>query len=140
NLIRGSLSSNLPVAARAPPILEENAFPTTPPQPPYRIEDHILGVDTGSKRSVDTNSPHLELIHRQSLSRQNVAHLAGTDAEGERAKRAVRARVAIAAGECHSGLGQTQLRSDDVNNALVGVVQTEKFNTKLFDVLLKCLD
>ena len=51
----------------------------------------------------------------------------------------MRARVAVTAGKRHSGLGQTQLRPDDVDDALVHAIQPEKFHTKLFNVLLKSL-
>jgi len=47
--------------------------------------------------------------------------------------------MTIAAGERHSRLGQAQLRPDDVDNALVLVVQMEKLYAKLLNVSLQGL-
>src|SRR5262245_65878548 len=47
--------------------------------------------------------------------------------------------MAIAAGERHSRLGQAQLRTDHVDDALVLVVQMEKLYTKLRNVFFQSL-
>ena len=44
------------------------------------------------------------------------------------------ARMAVAAGERHARLRQTQLRSDDMDDALVHAVEAEKFDAELCDV------
>jgi hypothetical protein len=46
--------------------------------------------------------------------------LAGADAEGERAERAVRRRVAVAADQGRAGQREALLRPDDVDDALLG--------------------
>ena len=45
-------------------------------------------------------------------------HLRRADAKGERAKRAVRTRVTVAAHDRHSGLCEAELRANDVDDAL----------------------
>ena len=51
----------------------------------------------------------------------------------------MRARVAVAASERHARLGQTQLRPDNVDDALVHAVQAKKFHAELCDVFLERL-
>ena len=48
-------------------------------------------------------------------------HLAGADAEGERAEGAVGGGMAVTTDDRHTRLGQPQLRADDVHDALLGV-------------------
>ena len=43
----------------------------------------------------------------------------GADAERDRAERAVRGGVRVAAGDGHAGLGEALLGSDDVHDALL---------------------
>ena len=52
-------------------------------------------------------------------------HFAGADAERQRAERAVRGRVAIAADHRHARLRESQLRSDHVHDALLLAVKAE---------------
>jgi hypothetical protein len=47
-----------------------------------------------------------------------VLDLGGADAEGERAERAVRRGVAVAADDGHPRLGEPELRPDDVDDPL----------------------
>ena len=55
----------------------------------------------------------------EALRREDVLDLARADAERERAERAVRRRVAVAADDGHAGLGQPELGADDVDDALL---------------------
>src|SRR5262249_17452041 len=71
---------------------------------------------------------------------QNVLDFAGADTKCERAKRAVSARVAVAANDCHARLRQAKLWSNDVNDALFGRVNIEELNAKLFAVSPESLD
>src|SRR5207249_8835808 len=68
-------------------------------QAAYDTKNHILGTYAGPERAVDVDSAHLEFIHGERLRREHIPHLAGADAEGERAKRPMRAGMAIAEGE-----------------------------------------
>ena len=56
---------------------------------------------------------------QQALRGQHVLHFAGADAERQRAERAVRGGVAVAADHRHAGLREALLRSDDVHDALL---------------------
>jgi hypothetical protein len=63
--------------------------------------------------------PDLRLRHGQALRREEVPDLAGPYPEGQRADRPVGRRVAVAAGDRHPGLRQTELGADHVDDALV---------------------
>ena len=60
---------------------------------------------------------------RQRLGREDVLDLAGADAERQGAEGAVRGGVRVAADHRHAGLGQPQLRADDVHDALLDVAE-----------------
>src|SRR5208337_3003549 len=57
-------------------------------------------------------------------------HLAGADAEGQRAERAVGGSVTIAADHRHAGLGEPELRSDYVHDTLAVAVDAQQSNAK----------
>ena len=82
-------------------------------------QDHVLGEDPPrAEPAIDLDTAQLGLGHRHALGGQHVAHLGGADAECHRAKRAVGAGVAVAAGNGHARLGEAKLRSNDVHDAL----------------------
>ena len=89
-------------------------------------EDDVLGINAGLQFTVDLDLAHFEPRHRQRLRRQHVAHLAGADAERDRAECAVRRGVAVATGNRHAGLGQTLLWRDDVHHALFARTRLEQ--------------
>ena len=53
------------------------------------VQNHVLGVNTRLQFAVYIDAPHFGLAHRHCLRRQNVTHLARTDAKRNRAERAV---------------------------------------------------
>ena len=57
----------------------------------------------------------------QGLGGEHVLDLAGADAEGQGAERAVGGGVAVAADDGHARLGEALLGADDVDDALAGV-------------------
>ena len=59
----------------------------------------------------------------QALGRQDVLDLARADAEGQRAKGAVRRRVAVPADHRVAGLRQPELGTDDMDDPLLGRVE-----------------
>jgi hypothetical protein len=69
-----------------------------------------------------------------------VLDFARADAKRERAKRAVSARMAVAANDRHAGLRETKLWSNDVNDALLGRMDVEKLNAKLAAIAAQCFD
>ena len=86
-------------------------------------EDHVLGADARRQRAVDADLQRLRLALQQALRREHVLDLARADAERERAERAVRRGVAVAADDRHARLREAELRPDDVDDALLGRVE-----------------
>ncbi len=66
--------------------------------------------------------------------------LARADAEGERAERAVGGGVAVPADDRHAWLGEAELRTDDVDDPLTGVVHRVQPDTEVGAVLAQGLD
>jgi hypothetical protein len=64
-----------------------------------------------------------------------VFDLRSAHAEGDRAERAVRGGVRVAADDRHAGLGDAQLRADDVDDALLGVTERVDRHAELLRVL-----
>ena len=60
--------------------------------------------------------------------------------KAKRAERAVRAGVAVAANDGHAGLGESELRADDVHDALILRSHVEELNAELAAVLAQRLD
>ena len=71
---------------------------------------------------------------------KHVLDLGGADAEGERAHRAMRGGVAVAADDGHAGLAQALLRPDDVDDALVEAVDREIGDAELPHIALEGVD
>src|SRR5579875_1606002 len=67
-------------------------------------------------------------------------HLARTNAEGQCAKRTMRRCMTIPTDNGLTGQGQSQLRTDDMYNALKGAVEAGERNVKLTAVLHQCLN
>ena len=84
-----------------------------------------LANTPGISRPRHADAAHLQRIHRQALRREHVAHLRRADAERHRAERAMRRRMAVAAGDRHPRLRQPQLRPDDVHDPLRAAGQIE---------------
>ena len=103
-------------------------------------EDDVLGRRAFGQGPVHRNRHGLEGSHRQGLGGEHVLNLAGADAEGQRAERAVRGGVGVAAHDRHARLGQAQLRADDVDDALVGVAQGVQADAELLGVLTQGVD
>ena len=92
--------------------------PCLHPQRADHVKDEVFGEHTGTELVVKPETPHLELVHRQALTGEHIAHLAGTDAEGNRTKGAMGRRVGVTAGHGHPRLGQPKLRGNHMNDAL----------------------
>ena len=65
----------------------------------------------GASRPLHLDAADLERRHRERLRREHVAHLRRADAERDRAERAVRRGVAVAAADRHARLRQAELRA-----------------------------
>ena len=81
--------------------------------------------------AVDVDRKRLRLALQQALRREHVADFRGADAEGQRAERAVRARVAVAADDGHARLREPEFRTDDVHDAAIGVPQPQQLDAEL---------
>lgn len=103
------------------------------------MEDHILGIDPLGQGAIHLDAAHLELAQGQGLGGQHIAHLAGADAKGDRAKSAVGGGVAVAAGNSHPRLGEALLGGDDMDNALVTRANVVKANPEILTVLFQRL-
>ncbi len=94
-------------------------------------EDQILGGHAGLEAPVGANLQRPGLGLPQTLRGEHVLDLAGADAEGERAERAVGGGMAVAAHDGHAGLGEAQLGSDDVHDTLFGRAEVEQAHAEL---------
>lgn len=101
------------------------------------MEDQILGEHARLQPALHQDPPHLELVHRQALGGEYIAHLAGTDTEGDRPEGAVGGGVRIAAGDRHAGLTETQLRRDHMDDALAAAAEAMQGDAVLGAVALQ---
>ena len=99
-----------------------------------------LLVAPGGQLAVDRDRHRLERRERQRLRGEHVLDLAGADAERERAERAVRRGVRVAADDRQARLGEAELRSDLVDDALVGVAERVDAHAELRGVVAQRLD
>ena len=90
-----------------------------------------LALTPGVEPAVDPDLVGLRVALEQGLGREDHLDLARPDPERERAERAVRARVRVAADDGHPGLGQPQLRPDDVDDALARVADAVERDPEL---------
>ena len=81
-----------------------------------------------------------DLNLRQALRRQHVLHFAGADAECERAERAVRRGVAVAADDGAARLRDSEFGPDHVHDALVPAVHVEQIDAELLAVFRERLE
>ena len=103
-------------------------------------EHEVLGGDARGEAAVDRDGHRLRLVLHQGLGREHVLDLRRTDAEGDRTEGAVRAGVAVTADDRHARLGETELRTDDVDDALVEVAERVQPDAELLGVPAQRLD
>ena len=101
------------------------------------VEDDVLRVDARPQLAVHLDAAHLELVHRERLRGEHVAHLRRADAERDRAERAVRRGVRVAAADRHARLREAQLRTDHVHDALLAACRREEADAVLGAVALE---
>ena len=97
-------------------------------------EHEVLGGDAVGEAAVDGDRHRLRPGLGQRLGREHVLDLRRADAERDRAERAVGAGVAVAADDRHPGLGESELRTDDVDDALVEVAERVQPDAELLGV------
>lgn len=101
------------------------------------VEDQILGEHARLQVALHQDPPHLELVHRQALAGEHIAHLAGADTEGDRPEGAVGGGVRIAAGDRHARLAEPQLRRDHMDDALAAAAEAMQGDAVLGAVALQ---
>ena len=99
-----------------------------------------LAVTPGGSSPLTLTAMVLGLGLRQRLGGQHVLDLGGADAEGDRAERAVGGGVRVAADHRHAGLGQAELRADDVHDALVEIAEAVDPDAELLGVAAQGVD
>ena len=91
-------------------------------------QDHVLGGDAGRQLALELDPHGLGPALDQRLRRQHMGEFAGADAEGQRAEAAMGAGMAVAADDQAAGKAQAQLRPDDMDDALAGLVDIEQLD------------
>ncbi len=110
--------------------------PMPPPVPIWAMiaEHDVLGRDARRRVAVDDDRhrprPHL----RQRLSGEHVLDLARADPERQRAERAVRGGVAVAAHDRHARLREALFGPDHVHDALARVAHAVEADAELLAV------
>ena len=92
---------------------------------PDQREDQVLGGDAERQLALERHAHGFRPALDQGLRRQHMRKLARADAEGERAEAAMRAGVAVAADDQAAGQAQAEFRTDDMDDALAGLVDIE---------------
>ena len=113
---------------------------TIDPEFPDDVQNHIFRVNAGGEFSIHLDTPDLRLVKRHGLGGEDIADLAGADAEGDRTERTVRGGVGVAAGDRGAGLGDSLLGADDVDNALLAGGEVEKGDAVFRAVLAERFD
>ena len=94
------------------------------------VQDQILRGDADAERAFDFDRQGVRFALQQTLRRQHVADFAGADAERQRAERAVRRGVAVAADDGHARLGQPELGADHMHDAAVRAAEIEQLHAE----------
>jgi len=118
-------------------VLVDVADAAVGPELPDDRQDNVLRGDALTELAGDLDPADLLFLHGDAASRQHVADLRGPDTERQRAERAVRRRVGVAADDRHTGLGEPLLRPDDVDDPLVAGVGVREVDAGPAEVLLE---
>ena len=127
------------VSARIAEPVYSNTWPVPPPTPISAIKARMMSFDDTPSTETAFH-PHfagLRLVLQQTLRGQHVLDLARADAEGQRAERAVRRRMTVAAHDRHARLGQPELRPDDVHDPAMLRTHPVQRNAELPAVVLE---
>ncbi len=103
-------------------------------------QDDVFGGDAAAEMAVDAELEGFGFGLEQRLCGQDVFHFAGADAKGESAERAVSGGVAVAANDGHAWLGDSKLGADDVDDALLRIVEIVEADAEFFAVVAECVD
>ena len=91
-----------------------------------QVQHQVLRLDPAGEAARAGDAHLLGAALDDRLRREHVREVAAADAPAERTEAAVRARVAVAAQHGYPRQRQPELGTDDVHDALLGVVEVEK--------------
>ena len=130
------------VSARMASPRYSNTWPVPPPTPIRAMSARMMSLapTPGREAAVDADLVGLRVALEQGLGREDHLDLARPDPEGERPERAVRRRVRVTAHDRHPGLGQAELRPDDVDDALRRGADAVERDAELGAVALELVD
>ena len=103
-------------------------------------ENEILRSDALRTFAVDRNVERLGARLHETLRREDMFDFAGADAESQRAERAVRGSVAVAAHKGLAGLRDAEFRTDDVHDTLILAVHVEETHAGFAAVFLEGIE
>ena len=115
-------------------------MPPAVPISPMMARMMSLAVTPGGSFAVDRHPHVLGLLLDQRLGGEHVLDLRRADAVRQRAERAVRRGMAVAADDGHARQGKALLRPDDVDDALPLVELVEILDAEILGVLRHGLD
>src|SRR5690606_37813622 len=95
------------------------------------LEDQVLRGHALAEPPVEIDRERLRLALQQALRREDVAHLGRADTERERAERAVRARMRVAADDRLAGLRRAELGTDHVHDAALTAEEAAQLDAEL---------
>ena len=100
-----------------------------------QIQNDVLGRHAAAELAIDSQLERFGFRLQQRLRGQHVFDFAGADAEGQRPESAVRGGVAVAADDGHARLRDAEFGADDVDDALLRVVQIVNANAEFLQLL-----
>src|SRR5690606_41855361 len=95
------------------------------------LQDQVLRGDAVAQQPVERDREGLRLALQQALRREHVPDLGRADAERERAERAVRARVRVAADDRLAGLRRAEPRAAHVHDAALAADEAPQLDAEL---------
>ena len=101
------------------------------------MEGEVLGGGVVGEGALNGDAHGFGAALGEGLGGEDVFDLAGADAEGEGAEAAMGGGVAIAADEGGAGEGEAEFGADDVDDALVGVVEVHEGDAEVAAVAVE---
>src|SRR5699024_2114391 len=98
-------------------------------------QNQILGRNAFFQLTLNLNSHGLERLQRQSLGRHDVLYFRSTNAHGDRTKSTVGRSMRVTADDGHAGLGNAQLRTNGVDDALLFITHRVQAHSEFLTVI-----